>query len=159
MVKLSHPYMPPGKTIALIIWTFVSKVISLLFKTLSNFVIAFLLRSKHLLISWLQSPSAKGMVAFTHFLKRITISQNKNSLKIFKSNLKNNMKHIICDWEIEEGGPLWKGGTIRDTLPFGRTSISTLMVSRVTKIFPNITCILKLSVTAWNCTEKNLLNI
>ena len=57
MVQLSHPYMSTGKTIALIIQTFVSKVISLLFNTLSRFVIAFLLRNKLLLISWLQSPS------------------------------------------------------------------------------------------------------
>ena len=58
MVQLSHPYMTAGKTIVLTIWTFVSKVISLLFNMLSRFVITFLLRSKHLLISWLQSPSA-----------------------------------------------------------------------------------------------------
>ena len=58
MVQLSHPYMTTGKNIALIIQTFVTKVISLVFNTLSGFVIAFLQRSKHLLISWLQSPSA-----------------------------------------------------------------------------------------------------
>ena len=58
MVQLSHPYMTTGKTIALIRWTFVGKVLSLLFDTLSRFFIAFLPRSKHLLISWLQSPSA-----------------------------------------------------------------------------------------------------
>ena len=58
MVHFSHPYMTTGKTIALTIPTFVSKVISLLFNILSRFVIAFLPRSKHLLISWMQSPSA-----------------------------------------------------------------------------------------------------
>ena len=58
VVQLSHPYMTTGKTIALTRWTFVRKVISLLFNTLSGFVIAFLPRSKYLLISWLQSPSA-----------------------------------------------------------------------------------------------------
>ena len=58
MVQLSHPYMTTGKTIALTIWTFVGKVIALLFNMLSRFLIAFLPRSKHLLISWLQSPSA-----------------------------------------------------------------------------------------------------
>ena len=58
IVQLSHPYMTTGKTIALTRWTFVSKVMSLLFHMLSRFVIAFLPRSKHLLISWLQSPSA-----------------------------------------------------------------------------------------------------
>ena len=58
MVQLSHPYMTTGKTIALTIWTFVSKVIFLLFNMLSMFVITFLPRNKHLLISWLQWPSA-----------------------------------------------------------------------------------------------------
>ena len=58
MVQLSHSYMTPGKTIALTRWTFVNKVISLLFNMLSRFVIVFLPRSKGLLISWLQSPSA-----------------------------------------------------------------------------------------------------
>ena len=58
MVQLSHPYVMAGKTIALTIWTFVSKVMSLLFNMLSRFAIAFLPRNKHLLISWLQSPSA-----------------------------------------------------------------------------------------------------
>ena len=58
MVQLSHPYMTAGKTIALTIWTFVGKVMSLLFNMLSRFVIASLPRSKHLLISQLQSPSA-----------------------------------------------------------------------------------------------------
>ena len=57
MVQLSHLYMTTGKTIALTIWTFVGKVRSLL-NLLSRFVIAFLPRSKHLLISWLQSLSA-----------------------------------------------------------------------------------------------------
>ena len=58
MVQHSHPYMTTGKTIALTRQTFVSKVISLLFNMLSRLVIAFLPRSKHLSISWLQSPSA-----------------------------------------------------------------------------------------------------
>ena len=58
IVQLSHPYMTTGKTIALTRWTFVGKVISLLFNMLSRLVIAFLPRSKCLLISWLQSPSA-----------------------------------------------------------------------------------------------------
>ena len=58
MVHLSHPYMTTGKTIALTRWTFVGKVMSLLLNMLSRLVIAFLPRSKHLLISWLQSPSA-----------------------------------------------------------------------------------------------------
>ena len=58
IVQFSHPYMTTGKTIALIIWTFVSKVISLLVNMLSRLGITFLPRSKCLLISWLQSPSA-----------------------------------------------------------------------------------------------------
>ena len=57
-VQLSHPYMTTGKTIALTRWTFVGKVMSLLSNMLSRLVITFLPRSKHLLISWLQSPSA-----------------------------------------------------------------------------------------------------
>ena len=57
-VQLSHPYMTTGKTIALTRWTFVGKVMSLFFNMLSSLVITFLPRSKRLLISWLQSPSA-----------------------------------------------------------------------------------------------------
>ena len=57
MVQLSHPCMTTGKTIALTRWTFVGKVMSLLFNMLVRLVIAFLPKSKHLLISWLQSPS------------------------------------------------------------------------------------------------------
>ena len=58
MVQLSHPYVTTGKTIALTRQTFVSKVMSLLFNMLSRLVIVFLPRSKDILISWLQSPSA-----------------------------------------------------------------------------------------------------
>ena len=58
IVQLSHPYMTTGKTIALTRWTFVDKVMSLLFNMLSRLVITFLPRSKRLLISWLQLPSA-----------------------------------------------------------------------------------------------------
>ena len=57
-VQLSHPYMTPGKTIALTRWTLVGKVMSLLLNMLSRLVITFLPRTKHLLISWLQLPSA-----------------------------------------------------------------------------------------------------
>ena len=57
-VQLSHPYMTTGKTIALTRWTFVGKVMSLLFNMVSRLVITFLPRRKRLLISWLQSPSA-----------------------------------------------------------------------------------------------------
>ena len=73
IVQLSHPNMTTGKTIALIRWTFVSKVMSLLFSVLSRVVIAFLPRSKCLLISWLQSPCAmilepKKIKSFTVFI-------------------------------------------------------------------------------------------
>ena len=71
-VQLSHPYMTTGKTIALTIWTFVGKVMSLLFNTLSRFVIAFLPRSNCLLISWLQSPSA--VILEPKKLKSLTVS-------------------------------------------------------------------------------------
>ena len=58
IVQLSHPYMTTGKTIVLTRWAFVGKIMSLLFNMLSRLVITFLPRSKRLLISWLQSPSA-----------------------------------------------------------------------------------------------------
>ena len=58
IVQLTHPYRTTGRTIALMRWTFVGKVMSLLFNILSRLVIAFLPRSKHLIIPWLQSPSA-----------------------------------------------------------------------------------------------------
>ena len=58
IVQLSHPYVTTGKTIGLTRWTFVGKVMSLLSNMLSRLVITFLPRSKHLLISWLQSPPA-----------------------------------------------------------------------------------------------------
>ena len=72
MVQLSHPYMATGKTMALTRWTFVSKVMSLLFNMLSRLVIAFLPRSKRLLISWLQSPSA--VILEPKKIKSITFS-------------------------------------------------------------------------------------
>ena len=59
IVQLSHPYMTTGKTIGLTRRIFVDKIMSLLFNMLSRLVITFLLRSKHLLISWLQSPSTE----------------------------------------------------------------------------------------------------
>ena len=72
MVQLSHPYVTTGKTIALTRWTFVGKVMSLLFNMLSRFVIAFLSKSKHLLNSWLQSPSE--VILETKKLKSVTVS-------------------------------------------------------------------------------------
>ena len=72
IVQLSHPYMTTGKTIALTRRTFVDKVMSLLFTMLSRLVITFLPRSKHLLISWLQSPSA--VILEPHKIKSDTAS-------------------------------------------------------------------------------------
>ena len=72
IVQLSHPYMTTGKTIALARWTFVGKVTSLLFNMLSRLVITFLPRSKCLLISWLQSPSA--LILEPRKIKSATVS-------------------------------------------------------------------------------------
>ena len=72
IVQLSHPYMTTGKTIALTRWTFVVKVMSLLFNMLSRLVITFLPRYKHLLISWLQSPSA--VILEPQKIKSVTVS-------------------------------------------------------------------------------------
>ena len=70
---ISHPYMTTGKTIALTRWTFVGKVMSLLFHMLPRLVIAFLPRSKHLLkISWLQPPSA--VILESKRIKSVTVS-------------------------------------------------------------------------------------
>ena len=72
IVLLSHPYVTTGKTIALTRWTFVGKVMSLLFNMLSRLVITFLPRSKCLLISWLQSPS--GVILKPPKIKSVTVS-------------------------------------------------------------------------------------
>ena len=72
IVPLSHPYMTTGKTIALTRWTLVGKVRSLLFNMLSRFVIVFLPRSKCLVISWLQSPSA--VILEPPKIKSLTVS-------------------------------------------------------------------------------------
>ena len=77
MVQISHPYMTTGKTIALTLWTSVSKMMSLAFNMLSRFVIAFLPRAKCLLISWLQSPFTviwepkKIMCHCSHFFSQV----------------------------------------------------------------------------------------
>ena len=72
MVQVSHPHMTTGKTIALTRWTFVSKVMSLIFNMLSRLVITFFPRSKCLLISWLQSPSA--VILELKKIKSVTVS-------------------------------------------------------------------------------------
>ena len=78
IVQLSYPYMTTGKTIALTIQTFVGKVMSLLFNMLSRFVIAFLQRNKHLLISWLQSPST--VILEPKKIKSVTVSIVSSSI-------------------------------------------------------------------------------
>ena len=72
IVQLSHPYMTTGKTTALTRWILAGKVISLLFNMLSRLIIAFLPRSKHHLISWLQSPSA--VILEPPKIKSVTVS-------------------------------------------------------------------------------------
>ena len=72
MVQFSHPYMTTGKTIALVKQTFVSKMMSLLLNMLFRLVIAFLPRSKHLLISWLLSPSS--VILKPKKIKSVTVS-------------------------------------------------------------------------------------
>ena len=79
IVQLSHSYLTTGKPIALTRWTFVSKVISLLFNMLSRLVIAFLPRSKRLLISWLKSPS----VVILESKKRKSVSVSVVSPSIY----------------------------------------------------------------------------
>ena len=92
IVQLSHPYMTAGKTIALTRWTFVGKVMSLLFTILSRLVISFLPRSKHLLISQLQSPStvileppkSKAYFYFIDYAKPFGCVDHNNLWKILK---------------------------------------------------------------------------
>ena len=78
IVQLSHPYMTTAKNIALSRWTFVGKIMSLLFSMLSRLVIAFLLRSKALLISWLQLPST--VILEPPKIKSVTVSTVSPSL-------------------------------------------------------------------------------
>ena len=90
MVQLSHPYMTTGKNIALTRWTFVGKVMSLLFNILSRLVIIILARSKRLLISWPQSPSA--VILEPRKIKSVSpVSvQNLYKNRIRKRHFKNN---------------------------------------------------------------------
>ena len=81
IVQLSHPYMTSGKTKSLTRWTFVGKVMSLLFNMLSRLVITFLPRSKHLLISWLQSPSAVILESQNTVLSLFPLNQLKTYQK------------------------------------------------------------------------------
>ena len=72
IIQLSHPYMTSGKIIALTRWTFIGKVMSLLFNMLSRLIIAFLPRSKRLFISWLQPPSA--VILESKKIKSVSVS-------------------------------------------------------------------------------------
>ena len=85
IVQLSHPYMTTGKTIALTRWTFVGKGMSLLFNMPSRLVITFLPRSKRLLISWLQSPSA-------------VILEPKNCLEFLKNSFLDAIDHVCLSF-------------------------------------------------------------
>ena len=108
VVQLSHLYMTTGKTIALTIWNFFGKVISMLFNMLSWFVIAFLPRSKHFLISWLQSPSAlilepkkikfAGVQIYVGWIHKwmITWWLHTTSGPQLNSNLKDNVCLSLC---------------------------------------------------------------
>ena len=86
LVQLSHPYMTTGKTIALTRWTFVDKVMSLLFNMLSTLVITFLPRSKRLSISWLQSPSAEILDLLEKCKSKVQwgITSNKSEMQLLK---------------------------------------------------------------------------
>ena len=94
MVQLSHLYVTTGKTIALTIWIFVSKEMSLLFNMLSRLIIAFLLRSKHLLISWLQSPSTEILESpQNEICYPFNLYHINNSIK--NNNNLSNVQHLI----------------------------------------------------------------
>ena len=80
IVQILHPHMTTGKTIALTRWTFVDQVMSLLFNILSRLVTAFLPRSEHLLISWLQSPSA--VILEPPKIKSLTVSTVSPSISL-----------------------------------------------------------------------------
>ena len=94
IVQLSHPYMTTGKTIALTRWTSVGKVMSQLFNMLSRFVITFLPRSKHLSMSWLQSPSA--VILEPQKIKSDTVSTVSPSISQEKVSFHSNPKERQC---------------------------------------------------------------
>ena len=110
MVQLSHSYVTTGKTIALTRWTFVGQVMSLHFNMLSKLVIAFLAKSKHLLISWLQSPSA--VILEPPKIKSLTygmcVSLNKSTshLSVYLS------MNSFCDETLRTWGSRFTGSWI-----------------------------------------------
>ena len=92
LVQLSNPYMTTGKTIALTRRTFVGKVMSLLFKMLSSLVKTFLSRSKHLLVSWLQSPSAvilEPKIYAEYIMRNARLDEAQALIKIARRNINN----------------------------------------------------------------------
>ena len=120
-VQLSHPYMTTGKTIAFTIQTFVGKVMSLLFNMLSSLVMAFLPRSTHLLISWLQSPSA--VILESRKIKSATVST------VFPSILKKREREFLSLF-----------------LFYFLASVN----SWIEEIFTQPLTILSLNISAWN---------
>ena len=101
-VQLSHPYMTTGKTIALTRRTFVGKIMSLLLNMLSRLVITLLQRSKHLLISWLQAPSAV-------ILEQRTSGTLKSNTLSSKGGREKKLKDKKRDKRGRDGNPYWKG--------------------------------------------------
>ena len=117
MVQLLNPYMTTGKTIALTIWAFVSKVISLLFNMLSGFVTAFLPGSKYLLILWLQSPST--VILEPPNRKSITASTFSASIcyevmKVKEENEKAGLKFNIQKTKTKASGPITSRQIVRE---------------------------------------------
>ena len=114
MVQLSHLYMTTGKTIALTRQTLVGKVMSLLFKMLSRLVITFLPRSKHLLISWLQSPSAVILETPKFTDDTTLMAKSKEELKSLLMKVKEESKKVgskrnIQKTKIMAFGPIIQG--------------------------------------------------
>ena len=122
IVQLSHPYLTTGKTIALTRWTFIGKVISLLFNMLSRLVITFLPRSKHLLISWLQSPSA--VILEPRKIKSATVSTVSTSV----------LSMNIQDWFLLG----WTGWTSLQSKGLSRVFSSTTVQKH--QFFGALTC-------------------
>ena len=110
MVQLSHSNMTTGKTIALTTWTFVSKMMSLLFNVLSRFIIAFLPRSNHVLISWLQSPST--VILEPKKIKSFTVSIVSPSIchEVMGPDAGVKVLHSICQqiWKTQQWPQDWK---------------------------------------------------
>ena len=94
IVQLSLPYMTTGKTIALTRWTFVSKVMSLLFNMLSRLITTFFPRSKRLLISWLQSPSAE--ILEPQKIKSVTVSPSTCTFLRINFGYQGKYYHLRC---------------------------------------------------------------